>query len=104
MTHVVLHGNKISSMGTGFGDMAQLLWLQLGNNPLLTSIDPSIANAPKLTDLAFENTNITSLPDLTNICDTLQTLSMFGLPSLSTTIPSWFTTCTKLQLLNAWSA
>ncbi len=103
MTHTVLHGNKITGMWTWFGGMAELLWLQLGNNPL-TIIDWWVANAPKISTLAFEETNITSLPDLTSACDTLTALSMFSLNSLNTTIPSWFSWCTKLNVLNAWFA
>ncbi len=103
MTHAVLHGNKISSMWTWFGGMAELIWLQLGDNPL-TIIDSWVANAPKIIDLAFEGTNITTLPDLTNMCDTLVNLSIYNNISLSSTIPSWISNCTKLRVLNAWLA
>lgn len=101
---LVLHNNKITSIGTGVGGMAELLRLQLGSNPLIT-IDASISNAPKLNDLAFESTNITSLPNLTSMCDTLVNLSIQQNTGLiNVTLPTWLPWCTKLQTLNARSA
>lgn len=98
-----LNANKITSIGTGLGNMAALRELYLWDNPLL-SIDAGISNAPMLTHLAFEKTKITVLPDLAWLCDTLKSLSIYENSLLQTTIPAWFTSCTKLQTFNAWSA